>query len=128
MWACSPLICPIPAVIQALVWPPSRWMVQRVNVKMRGKLMTKFLTTAAWAALVLGGVAVADTPPAETADETVAEATAEPTTVTYGDVEEVEAEATETIAAVKVEGEDDAEDMSEESELDAEEADAPEAE
>ena len=90
--------------------------------------MTKFLTTAAWAALVLGGVAVADTPPAETADETVAEATAEPTTVTYGDVEEVEAEATETIAAVKVEGEDDAEDMSEESELDAEEADAPEAE
>ena len=98
--------------------------------------MTKYLTTAAWAALVLGGVAVADTPPAESTDVATEEATEAPaeltTTVTYGDAEEAEGETESagTIAAVTIEGEveDDAEDMTDESELETDEVDAPDAE
>ena len=66
---------------------------------MRGKLMTKFLTTAAWAALVLGGAAAADTPPAESADMTVEE----------NAVAEVEAPMDITAAEISSEDEGDAE-------------------
>ena len=61
--------------------------------------MTKFLTTAAWAALVLGGAAAADTPPAESADMTVEE----------NAVAEVEAPMDITAAEISSEDEGDAE-------------------
>ena len=75
--------------------------------------MTKFLTTAAWAALVLGGVATADTPPAESSEVTIeeetmadADAPKDITTVSIGDEIEAEAETEtdETAASVVVEG------------------------
>ena len=84
--------------------------------------MTKFLTAAAWSALVLGGAAVADTPPAETevvTEEVTTEAPTEITT-TYSDIEEVEAE-DETVEGediAEAEGEDDTSfDASEETEM-----------
>ena len=60
--------------------------------------MTKYLTTAAWAALVLGGVAVAETPPSESADavieDTAAVETEAPKDITTADYsDEVEADA-----------------------------------
>lgn len=76
--------------------------------------MTKYLTTAAWAALVLGGVAAADTPPSESAEVAVEEtstsdleAPKEITSVRIGDETDVEAktETDETVASVSVEGE-----------------------
>ena len=90
--------------------------------------MTKYLTTAAWAALVLGGVAVADTPPAESAEVAAEEVATEvesemTTTYRYGDAEEteVETEVEGTIAAVTIE-EADAEDESDAEAIEAEEA------
>ena len=56
--------------------------------------MTKFLTAAAWSALVLGGAAVADTPPAEVdvaAEDATTEALTEIATTSSYD-EDVEAE------------------------------------
>ena len=76
--------------------------------------MTKFLTTAAWAALVLGGVAAADTPPSESAEVTVEEkAVVEveaPMDITAAEVSsEIEADAEtdmdETAASAIAEGE-----------------------
>lgn len=76
--------------------------------------MTKFLTTAAWAALVMGGVAVADTPPSEAA-EVIAEESAtveadvseETTTITMGDEAEakVEESTDATVASATIKGE-----------------------
>jgi len=86
--------------------------------------MTKFLTAAAWSALVIGGAAVAEPPATETA-ETVAgdvttEATSEVKTIRYGDAAEVETEAetSATIAAVTIEGEEATEEESEEADAD----------
>ena len=65
--------------------------------------MTKYITTAAWAALVLGGVAFADTPPVEPAEDAVQEETT--TEIKIGDdVEMVEADnVAGTIATVTIE-------------------------
>jgi len=98
--------------------------------------MTKFLTAAAWSAMVLGGVAVADTPPAESAEVVAEEATAEVAsevkTIRYGDAAEAEVEtemeSVGTVANVTIEGEVEAEEDGEELEMEAEEATAPEAE
>lgn len=85
--------------------------------------MTKFLTAAAWSALVLGGAAVADTPPAETEVVTEEVMTEAPTdiTTTYSEVEAVEAE-DETVEGedtAEAEGEDETSfDASEETEVD----------
>ena len=83
--------------------------------------MTKFLTAAAWSALVLGGAAVADTPPAEA--EVATEAATELTTL-----EGVADEASVEITAAEAETEDDAEisgdDMAEVTEIETEEVEA----
>ena len=90
--------------------------------------MTKFLTAAAWSALVLGGTAVADTPPSEapeaTTEEVATEAMSDVKTIRYGEKAEAEteAEAVAKVANVTIEGETDAEVEGDELNSDAEEA------
>lgn len=90
--------------------------------------MTKFLTAAAWSALILGGTAVADTPPSEAADAATEEAATETgsdvTTIRYGDKAdaETEVESVGTIANVTIESQDDDEEEGDDLEDDAEDA------
>lgn len=74
--------------------------------------MTKFLTAAAWSALVITGAAVAETPPAETTEvteEAATETASEMKTIRYGDKMETETESEAdtagTVASVTVDGE-----------------------
>jgi len=95
--------------------------------------MTKFLTAAAWSALIFGGTAFADTPPSESSEvateDAATEMDSEMKTIRYGDEAEadVEAEATGIIANVTVEGEMDAEAEGDDLEEAADEDAAPEA-